>query len=527
MHTFLLRLTLVCAAIPVAARAETPKDTVVMAKPIDDMISLDPAESFEFSGSELVDNLYDRLIGYDVKDVEKLFGELATNWSVAADGRTYTFKMRPNVKFHSGNPVTAEDAAFSYQRAVILNKTPAFILTQLGFTPQNAAQRIRALDPGTLVIETEKAFAPSFVYYALTSVVGSVVDSKLVKEHVKGDDLGNEWLKTNEAGSGPFKLRSWRPNESYTLDSNPQWYRGAPKIKRLVARHVVEPATQRLLLEKGDIDYARSLTKDQLDSISRNKDLAIDQGNKGSILYVGLNQRNPILAKPEVREALKWLVDYDAIEKNILSGRFVKHETFLPRGFLGAIGDTPYKLDVNKAKALLARAGYPNGFSLTLDVESASPFTDVAQALQATWALAGVKASLVASDGKQLLTKYRARNHEAVIYRWGPDYQDPHTNAEAFAMNYDNRDDAKSKTVAWRNTWDIPEFTRRAGDAVLERDTKKRAAAYEQLQRDHLKVAPFVILFQEIEVAARRKNVDGFIIGPNFGTNFYYAISKK
>jgi len=101
---------LVCAT---GARAETPKDTVVMAKPIDDMISLDPAESFEFSGSELVDNLYDRLIGYDVNDVEKLFGELATNWSVAADCKTYAFKMRPNVKFHSGNPVTAEDAAFS------------------------------------------------------------------------------------------------------------------------------------------------------------------------------------------------------------------------------------------------------------------------------------------------------------------------------------------------------------------------------------------------------------------------------
>ena len=527
MHRLRASAILACAAIAAGARAETPKDTVVMAKPIDDMISLDPAESFEFSGSELVANLYDRLIGYDVKDVEKLFGELAESWSVAPDGKTYTFKIRPDVKFHSGNPVTAGDAAFSFRRVVLLNKTPAFILTQFGFTPENAAQRILATDPRTLVIETEKAVAPSFFYYALTAVVASVVDSRLAIEHAKGEDQGNEWLKTNDAGSGAFKLRSWRANESYTLDSNAGWYRGAPKIKRLVARHVVEPATQRLLLEKGDVDYARSLTKDQLDAISRNKDLAIDQGNKGSILYVGLNQRNPILRKPEVREALKWLVDYEAIEKNILAGRFVRHQTFLPRGFLGAIDEKPYKLDVKKAKALLAKAGYPDGFSLTIDVESASPFTDVAQALQATWALGGVKASLIASDGKQLLTKYRARNHEAVIYRWGPDYQDPHTNAEAFAMNYDNRDDAKSKTVAWRNSWDIPDFTRRAGEAVLERDTKKRAALYEELQREHLKVAPFVILFQEIEVAARRKNVDGFIIGPNFGTNFYYAIAKK
>src|SRR5256714_9092236 len=238
MRWFLIGLLLFVAA----ARAETPKDTVVMAKPIDDMISLDPAESFEFSGSELVANLYDRLIGYDVKDVEKLFGELAESWSVAPDGKTYTFKIRPNVKFHSGNPVTAGDAAFSFRRVVLLNKTPAFILTQFGFTPENAAQRIRAPDPRTLVIETEKAVAPSFFYYALTAVVASVVDSKLAKEHAKGDDHGNEFLKTNDAGSGAFKLRSWRANESYTLDPHAQWDRGPPKSKRLAPRPPGRPA---------------------------------------------------------------------------------------------------------------------------------------------------------------------------------------------------------------------------------------------------------------------------------------------
>ena len=132
MQKLPVRLVLACAAIAGAAAAGTPKDTVVMAKPIDDMISLDPAESFEFSGSELVANIYDSQIGYYVKDVEKLYGELGWSGSVAADGKTYTFKLRPDAKFHSGNPVTAEDVAFSFRRVVVLNKTPAFILTQLG-----------------------------------------------------------------------------------------------------------------------------------------------------------------------------------------------------------------------------------------------------------------------------------------------------------------------------------------------------------------------------------------------------------
>jgi peptide/nickel transport system substrate-binding protein len=510
-----------------SAFAQTPKDTIVMAKQIDDIISLDPAEAFEFSGSEVAANIYDRLIGITFSNVSELRGELAESWSVAENGRRYTFKIRPNVKFHSGNPVAAEDAAWSLQRAVILNKSPGFILTQFGFTKENAASRIRATDPLTLIIETEKPVAPTFFYNCLTAVVGSVVDSKLVKANAKGDDLGNEWLKTNSAGSGAYKLRSWRATESYTLEANANWYKGAPKTKRIVVRHVVEPVTQRLLLEKGDVDYARNMTKDQLAALANNKDIGFEQGRKGTVLYVGLNQKNPNLRKPEVREALKWLVDYDAIEKNIVAGRYVQHEAFLPKGFLGAIDDKPYKFDVAKAKKLLANAGLPSGFGLTMDFQNASPFIDVAQAIQASWAQAGVKLTLVPSDAKQLLTKYRARNHETMIYSWGADYQDPHSNAEAFSMNGDNTENAMSKTLAWRNSWHIPEMTKRAAEAVLERDAKKREEIYQQLQREHQNISPFIIMFQEIEIAARRKNTSGFIIGPIFGSNLYYAIAKN
>jgi peptide/nickel transport system substrate-binding protein len=509
-----------------AAFAGTPKDTVVMAKQIDDIISLDPAESFEFSGSEVVANLYDRLVGHDVKDVTKLHGELAESWNVAGDGRTFTFRMRPNLRFHSGNPVTAEDAAWSLQRVVLLNKAPGYIIAQFGFTKDNVAQRIRAVDASTLVLQTEKAVAPTFLYYCLAAVVGSIVDSRLVQANAHGDDLGNDWLKTHSAASGAFSLRSWRANDAYTMEANPDWYGGAPKAKRIVVRHVAEPATQRLLLEKGDVDYARNLTKDQLAAIAANKDLAIDRGHKGTIYYVGLNQKNPNLAKPEVREALKWLVDYDGIEKNIVGERFMIHQSFLPRGYLGAIEDKPYKLDVAKAKQLLAKAGLPNGFAVTLDAENASPYIDVAQAIQATWALAGIKVSIIPGDGKQVLTKYRARTHEAVVYRWGPDFQDPHTNA-TFAMNEDNSENAPTKTLAWRNAWDIPEMTRKMAAAVYERDAKKRAAIYEEVQREHQRISPFVIMYQEVEVAGRRKDVDGFVIGPNFGTNFYAGIRKN
>lgn len=514
------------ALAPLAAVAETPKNTIVMAKQIDDIISLDPAESFEFSGNEADSNIYDRLLTFNFDKVSEIRGQIAETWSVAEDGRTYTFKLKKGLKFASGNPVTASDVAWSLQRAVILNKSPGFILTQFGFNKENAPETIRAIDPETLVLVTAKPVAPTFFYYCLTSNVASIVDAKTVQSHVRNDDYGNEWLKQNSAGSGPYKLRAWRANESYTLEANEHAAK-PPKTRRVVVRHVPEAATQRLLLEKGDIDIARNLTKDQLAALAGNPDIAVQSSRKGSLMYLGLNQKNPYLAKPEVREALKYLVDYDGIEKNILATTYVVHQAFLPKGFLGALEERPFKYDPEKAKALLAKAGLANGFRVTMDAQNVAPFADVAQAIQATFGKAGVQVDIIPADQKQVITKFRARNHDIVLLRWGPDYQDPHTNAETFAVNEDNSDQARAKTLAWRNSWDIPEMSRKTLAAVTERDPEKRAALYEEIQREHQKVSPFVIMFQEIEVAARRKNVDGFVMGPSFDTNLYAEIVKK
>jgi peptide/nickel transport system substrate-binding protein len=105
-----------------AVQAATPPDTLVQAWQMDDIISLDPAEVFEFTASELLGNTYERLIAYDYTDVSKIYGEVAESWTVSPDGKTFTFKIRQNKKFNSGNPLTAEDVAFSLQRAVILDR---------------------------------------------------------------------------------------------------------------------------------------------------------------------------------------------------------------------------------------------------------------------------------------------------------------------------------------------------------------------------------------------------------------------
>ena len=151
----------------------------------------------------------------------------------------------------------------------------------------------------------------------------------------------------------------------------------------------------------------------------------------------------------------------------------------------------------------------------------------MAQAIQQTFAQGGVKLELIPGDGKQVLTKYRARQHDSTIYRWGADYQDPNTNADTFAANDDNSDNAKAKPLTWRNAWDPGPLTAKTRAAVTEQDPEKRAAMYQELQKAVLKDGPFIIMLQEIEVMAMRKNVENVIIGPSFDTNFVSEAKKN
>ena len=510
-----------------ALNAAPPQNTLVMANQIDDIITLDPAEVFEFCGAEYAANVYDRLVTYPPDHVEDLQGNVAESWQIADDGRTYTFKVRDGITFHSGNRLTAEDAVFSLKRVVKLNLTPAFILTQFGFTPGNVDERIRVVDRQSFLVQLDQAYAPTFFLYCLTATVGSVVDRQLVMAHEKDGDLGHEWLKTASAGSGPFKLRSWKPNESLILEKNPDYWQGAVGFARVITRHIAEPATQMLLLQKGDIDIARNLEADQMAALEGNPDVVLEQVPKGAIYYLGLNQKNEYLARPEVREALKWLIPYRDIADTIVKGSAVVHQTFLPKGFLGALAEQPYRLDVDKAKDLLERAGLGSGFKVTMDTRNTSPILDMAQVIQASFAKAGIQLEILPGDNKQTLTKYRARTHDIYIGRWGPDYQDPNANASTFASNPDNRDEARlTGKLAWRNAWDIPELSAKTAAAVLERDQDKRAQMYRELQRKVLADGPFVIMFQDIEVIAERANVQGMIWGPSFDDNRYWKGHK-
>ena len=528
-------MALLMASAP-QAFAATPADTLVQGWAFDDIITLDPGEAFEISTAEVTANTYSKLVNLDMNDTSKVVGELAESWTISEDGMTYTFKLKPGLKFASGNPITAEDVAFSFERAVKLDKSPAFLLTQFGLNGDNVADKAKAADETTFVLSVDKAYAPSFVLNVLTSTVASVLDKKVVMDNAKpvtptaeykyDTDFGNEFLKTGYAGSGPYKIREWRANEVVVLERNDNYFGEKPALARVIYRHMKESAGQRLALENGDVDVARNLEPGDVDAVSKKEGIALTSAPKGTLYYFSLNQKNENLAKPEVVEAFKYLVDYDAIGETLIKGIGTIHQTFLPAGQLGALDDKPYKLDVAKAKELLAKAGLADGFTVTMDVRNTQPVTGIAENVQQTLAQAGIKLEIIPGDGKQTLTKYRARQHDIYIGQWGSDYFDPNSNAETFTYNPDNSDEGKTKTLAWRNAWDVPELTKKTQAALLEKDSAARAAIYEDLQKQVLTTGPFVVIFQQTEVAGYSDKLKGYKLGPSFDTNFVYTVSK-
>lgn len=521
-----LGLMLAVTAAPMTI-AETPPNMLVIANRIDDITTLDPAESFEFAGSDVIRNIYMKLVNFDPADLDAGYApEIAESWTVSEDGKSITFTIRDDLKFISGNPIRAEDVEFSLRRVVILNKTPSFILTQFGFTADNVEQTIVA-DGNTVTITTDKPYATSFVLNCLTATVGSIVDKEVVMANDKDGDLGNDWLKTQSAGSGAYSLTSWKPNESVTLTSNPEFYLGAPAMERVIVRHVSESASQRLLLERGDIDIARDLNPEDIAGAREADGVVIHDELRGRLMYLAFNQKHPELSKPEVRQAMKYLIDYEGMEGSFLNGQYTIHQNFLPRTFLGAVDENPFSLNVEKAKELLAAAGVPDGIELTAGVREAQERIEIAQTFQNALSQVGIKLNITVGTAKQILGEYRSRNLDVYIGAWGPDYPDPHTNAGTFAFNPDNSDEANATgLLAWRNSWDTGGLTEKTAAAVIENDRDARTQMYGEIQAQFRETSPFAVMFQKIEQAAMRDNVQNVNLGGATTGVSYWPITK-
>jgi peptide/nickel transport system substrate-binding protein len=203
-----------------------------------------------------------------------------------------------------------------------------------------------------------------------------------------------------------------------------------------------------------------------------------------------------------VRQAIKFLIDYQNIKNSLLKDKAEIHQSFIPKGFFAANNHTPFSLHLNKAKKLLKQAGLSKGFTISLDAKNIL----LAQAIQASLAQADIKVSIIPGNSKQVLTKFRERNYDAILTTWATDYKDPHANAVSFTRNPDNSAQSTEKTLAWRTAWDIPELSQLTNQAAKELNPIKRKAIYMQIQRKFFADSPILVLFQEMEAYAVHKN---------------------
>lgn len=510
-----LAVVLAVGLVGTPALAGIPRDTLVVGMNTGILITLDPAVVYEVEGAVIVDQLYDKLVELQkVGDRIEVVPEVAESWSMGPDGKTWLFRIRQGMRFASGRVITARDVEYSIRRAVTLNKGSAWLLNQIGFTPENVQETVRALDENTLALRLSESFAPNMVLSILSFPLTAVVDREIVERYAKDSDLGSGYLTDHSAGSGPYRLVRWERNQIVELEANPGHWRGAPPIRRIIIRDMPEPSAQRLAVERGDIDVAWNTSpqmRKELESQGR-RDLRIVRVPGHGLEYIGMNVKYGPFSSELVREAVRWAIDYEAIRDRVMLGEAINLQTFIPSGYLGYNPDTPFKRDVSRARELLARAGYPGGFEVELITSSGHPTRpDIAQIVQSNLAEIGIRASITLMVSGPMYQKYREQGHQVILAGWGVDYPDPDALAKPFA-------DGSIRQLAWRNAWYDEQATRLTRQAMLERDPARRVALYRELTDLVLHKGPFVILYQPVNAWVVRNEVMGFEEAAELGT---------
>lgn len=478
------------------------KDTLVIAWNIDSISSFDPAQSVEVVTSELLTNICSALVQYDKHDPTKVRPAMAKSWDVLDNGKRIVFHLRDDLKFDDGRKATAQDLVWSMRRIIKLGLSYAQSLMDYGFTKDNIETNIKALDDKTLQLKLDKPYPIQLILTVIgQSYASALLDRQTIEAESVNGDMGNKYLATHSACVGPYKLAHWSPGEKVILQATQHYWGDLPKIRQIVVQHVADSASQRFLLEKGDVDIARDLSsEDILDIEKQGGPVRISRVLRPQIVYLSLNNKNPVFSNEKVRLAMRYLVDYEGLGKTVLKGIAIPRATYMSLGVPGALDEKeglPFKLDLKKAKQLFNEAGYPNGFKANLLVGSLSYMSSVAQSIQANARKIGVELTIEKMAQNQLLSRVRGGNYDTAIMGWGSADPDGHPASLNHVFNPDPTFTKKyNMYLAWRAGYYDENVNKMVTDALFEQDQKKRILQYRALQHYVLEHGPMVYLFQ-------------------------------
>lgn len=323
---------------------------------------------------------------------DSVIGRWVDRWEGSADFKTWTFHIRPGIKSWAGNEMTSADIKWTWERAFEM-KAVRFFFAKAMFLDKPSD--IEVLDKYTVRFNLQKP-SPVILKLMAMSYYGGPFDSTEAKKHATPNDpWAKEWLKSNDAGFGPYHIIKNVPGQEMELTRNEN-FMPKPPIKRIVIRIVPDPATRMALLERGAVDYAMRLPERSLQALARNPNVQIVRAKANFIPYIGPVQTNEIMAKTKVRQAMAWATPYQEIHEKVYFGQGNLIKSITPAIFPNHTDRFwVYRTDPAKARALLAEAGYPNGFDLRLSFDnSIAEMQEAAVLIKAAYDGVGIRTTL-------------------------------------------------------------------------------------------------------------------------------------
>ncbi|MFO1303813.1 MAG: ABC transporter substrate-binding protein [Burkholderiales bacterium] len=494
------------AGLPaVQALAQGRKDTLVIGIDTSDSTEFDPVRDLHYTPPMTVSACYDALVTMTPGDYINLKPALATSWARTPDGQGWRFTLRDNVKFVSGNPMTAHDVKFSLDRVRYIQYQSSQYLTNV--------TSVNVVDDRTVDIMLKNPNEPLLTILAAPSFV--VTDRKVVAEHggdatpeSKAKDKATEWLNQNSAGTGPYQLKQWVRNSQIQLVANPNYWGGKPPFQRIVIRHFEDGSAQLLSLRRGDIDVAFNLLPEQITSLKSDSNVWIARHISLDFVYIALShspELNKALANKSARQAIGWAIDYDGIRDGLLGGSATRPANFIPIGTLGSTEEIAkeigFRQDLDKSRKALAAAGMPDGFEFEIiygnSMIAGTSYHVIAQKIQSDLARVGIKMKLNPMPQVNVRTLYNGGKMQAVMTYWNP----PAVENALWGW-------ATVQRVAKRLNWKPTEtLVKLVDQASMETDQKKQAELWRQYQIAMVDEANLIVLFQPIYQVGVRKTI--------------------
>lgn len=457
-----------------------------------DPMTLDPAQLTDTVSDCVARRLYNTLLRF--APTGEMLPDLAEAYEMSPDGLSYTFTLRSGVRFHNGEPCTADDVAYSFLRVLdpATNSPRASLLYYVkgakDFHDGKAKEvpGISVVDESTLKLTLDKPFAP-FLNVLCMSVLAAVP-----KADVERDPQG---FGDHPVGTGPFVFDSWERDSRITVKANRDYFGGTPAIQTLVFRVIKDEKTRFENFKAGELEHC-DIPPSQIVAVRKDPALsALIHGEPAMDMYsYGFNcQKAPFKDNTALRQAFNYAVDREHIIETIWGGLVSEQKTYVPEGmFYFNSGSTGYTHDPEKAKALLEQAGYPGGAGLeeiVLNVDLQPTNKLVAEAVQEDLRRIGVKVRIETTDWGPFLEKIYAGEAQFHQNTWLTDYPDP-DNWLFQLLDTQNWGDA-GNTTRWSNS----EFDHFVELAQVEPDQTKRKDLYQKAEDIAFTEAPWLLLF--------------------------------